>query len=109
MTRSAEIAETFRALGDPVRLEMVQRLADNVPTTITVVSRDLGLTRQGARRHLQVLVDANMVNLEPKGRDVYVQLDPAALDRAKSFIAELEMKWDQRLSALQRFIEGEER
>jgi len=101
------LAETFRALGDPVRLQMVQRLADGLPSTIGAVSSDLGLTRQGARRHLQVLVDANMVRLEPKGRDVYVQLDPAALDLAKSFIAELELRWDRRLAALQRFVEDD--
>ena len=101
------VAETFRALGDPVRLEMVRRLSDGLPCTISAVSTDLGLTRQGARRHLQVLVDVNMVRLEPRGRDVYVQLEPESLTRAKAYIAELELRWDRRLAALQRFVESE--
>ena len=102
------IAETFKALGDPLRLEMVRRLSDGVPCTITNVSSGLGLTRQGARRQLQVLVDAKIVNLDPKGRDVYVQLDPEALGTAKSYIAELELRWDRRLAALRRYVEDEQ-
>jgi DNA-binding transcriptional ArsR family regulator len=98
-------AEIFRALGDPVRLEMVQRLTAGRPCTIAAVSSGLGITRQGARKHLQVLVDARLVALEPKGRDVLVHLEPQALDQAKAFIAELERKWDVRLDALRSFIE----
>jgi DNA-binding transcriptional ArsR family regulator len=99
------VAEIFRALGDPVRLEMVRRLAQGSPCTIATVSGDLGITRQGARKHLQVLVDAKLVSLEPKGRDVYVRFDPGTLEKAKAVIAELEQRWDQRLDALKRFVE----
>jgi DNA-binding transcriptional ArsR family regulator len=98
-------AEIFKALGDPVRLEMVQRLASGRRCTVGVVSSDLGITRQGARKHLQVLADAKIIVLRPKGRDVLVELDPATLDRAKTYIAELELQWDRRLDALKRFVE----
>jgi DNA-binding transcriptional ArsR family regulator len=99
------VAEVFRALGDPLRLEMVQRLSDGVPCTISVVSSELGISRQGARKHLQVLADAKVIVLEPRGRDVLVQLDREMLDQAKAFIAEIEMHWDRRLDALKRFVE----
>ncbi len=100
------VAEIFRALGDPVRLEMMHRLTAGQRCTIATVSNQLGISRQGARKHLQVLVDANLVTLaRPQGRDVIVQLDPATLDAAKLYIAELEKRWDTRLDALRRFIE----
>ena len=99
------LAEVFRALGDPVRLEMVQRLVKEESCTISAVSEGLGITRQGARKHLQVLVSARIVPLEPKGRDVYVLLAPERLDEARAFIAELEAKWDSRLDALKKFVE----
>lgn len=99
------VAQVFHALGDPVRLEMVQRLIRQERATIATVSSGLGITRQGARKHLQVLVDAKLVALAPEGREVRVQLDPAALDPAKEFIAKLERQWDSRLDALRLFIE----
>ncbi|MBS1719591.1 MAG: helix-turn-helix transcriptional regulator [Armatimonadetes bacterium] len=101
------VADVFRALGDPIRLEMVQRLSRSRRQKIAALSNGLGITRQGARRHLQVLADAELVRLEPSGRDVWVELDPISLDRARGFIAELERQWDVRLEALKRSIEGE--
>ncbi|MDR3692180.1 MAG: metalloregulator ArsR/SmtB family transcription factor [Fimbriimonas sp.] len=98
-------AEIFRALGDPIRLEMVQRLTRGSRCTITAVSEGLGITRQGARKHLQVLADARIVVLQPEGRDVLVSLEPESLDQAKLFITELERRWDARLDALLRFVE----
>ncbi|HWD41661.1 MAG TPA: metalloregulator ArsR/SmtB family transcription factor [Fimbriimonas sp.] len=98
-------AEIFRALGDPIRLEMVQRLTRESRCTITAISEGLGITRQGARKHLQVLADARVVALQPEGRDVLVSLEPETLDQAKLFIAEIEKQWDTRLDALRRLVE----
>lgn len=99
-------AQVFQALGDPVRLEMVQRLCRHQPCTIAEVSQGLGITRQGARKHLQVLVDARLATLEPHGREVHVQLVPAGLDHVRAFLDKLERQWDRRLSALKRFVES---
>jgi DNA-binding transcriptional ArsR family regulator len=100
------VAELFRALGDPTRLEMVERLSKGASYTITTVSRELGITRQGARKHLQVLADAHLITLEPRGRDVHVQLDRKTLDKGKAYIAELERQWDKRLNALRDLVEN---
>lgn len=101
------VAQIFHALGDPVRLEMVNRLLGSQPCTIAVVSAGLGITRQGARKHLQVLVDASLVSLTPEGREVRVALHPTGLDPIKAFIARLEQQWEGRLDALRRFAEGD--
>jgi DNA-binding transcriptional ArsR family regulator len=101
------IVELFRALGDPTRLEMVQRLSNGSSQTIGSVSNGLEISRQGARKHLQILADANIVTLHPKGRDTIVTIDLNTLDQAKNFISELEMRWDQRLEALRDFVEND--
>jgi len=98
----------FRALGDPVRLEMVQRLSRQDFWTMNALSDGLGLTRQGARRHIQVLVDAHLVQLEPRGREVFASLDAQGIAEAKAFIAGIERQWDRRLDALRRFLEDPE-
>jgi hypothetical protein len=87
---------------------MVQRLSKDRRQRITAVTHGLGITRQGARRHLQVLADAQLITMDPSGRDVWVELDPIALDQARAFIAELEQKWDARLESLKRFVETDE-
>jgi DNA-binding transcriptional ArsR family regulator len=99
------VTDTFKALGEPVRLEMVKRLSDGSHQTVGGLFNGLGLTRQGARKHLQVLADAELVNLRINGRQTEVSLDLTALAAAKAFIADLELQWDQRLHALREFVE----
>lgn len=101
------VAQVFAALGDPVRLEMVRRLSRHQPCTIAEVSAGLGITRQGARKHLQVLADTGLVALAPHGREVHVALDRRRLEPARSFLEKLEQQWDRRLLALKRAVEEE--
>lgn len=98
-------AEIYKALGDPVRLQIVMRLANGSPSTIGELSKNLGITRQGARKQLQVLVSANLVHLVPQGRQTQVTLDAEKLVIARKFISKLEKQWDQRLVALKNFVE----
>lgn len=99
------VAAIFKALGDPVRLQMVERLSDGSSYTIGNLSKDLGVTRQGARKQIEVLVSANVVQLKPVGREIMVTLDTSTLDIARSFIAKLENQWDERLKALKNLVE----
>jgi DNA-binding transcriptional ArsR family regulator len=102
------VSDLFRALGDPTRLEMIHRLSSGAPYTITTISSGLKISRQGARKHLQILVDANVITLEPKGRDTSVYLNKDSLELGRKFILKLEEKWDQRLEALRRFVDDEQ-
>lgn len=88
-----------------MRLEIVTRLADGSPYTIGSLSEGLGISRQGARKQLQVLVSAEIVQLEPAGREINVTLCNDQLETARLFIAKLEHQWDQRLQALKIFSE----
>lgn len=103
------VAELFKALGDPTRLRMVQRLSSGATYTVSTVSSELGISRQGARKHLQVLVEAKLVNLEANGREISVQLDRSSLESAKVFIGDLERQWDRRLQKLSNFLEKEKK
>lgn len=98
-------AGIYKALGDPIRLEMVRRLSATPARTIGEVSAGLGVSRQGARKQLQVLVDADVVRLRQRGRATHVSLNPETLAAARAFIAQLEQQWDRRLEALKRFAE----
>ena len=65
------------------------------------------MSRQGARKQLQVLVSAKVVRLSQLGRETRVMLDTDALKIARLFISKLEAQWDQRLVALKTFVEDE--
>ena len=98
-------AEIYKALGDPIRLEIVKRLSARSTCTIGELSMNLGISRQGARKQLQVLVDANVVHLKQHGRLTDVTLDTKTLLIARAFITKLERQWDDRLEALKKYVE----
>lgn len=101
------VTEIFHALGDTTRLKIVDKLSNgNGFYTITKLTEDLEITRQGARKHLKVLVDAKVVNLEQQGRSTFVHLDKKTLAYSRSYIADLERHWDERLEALRQFVEA---
>ncbi len=95
----------FKALGDPVRLEIVTRLSDGSSYTIGKLSEDLGVSRQGARKQIQALASAEIIQLHPAGRETRVSLNTESLQQARLFITRLEQQWDQRLLALKQLAE----
>jgi DNA-binding transcriptional ArsR family regulator len=96
----------FKALGDPTRLEMVQRLSSGTLYTLSTISSGLPISRQGARKHLQILADARLISFKPQGRETVVSLELEELEKGKAFIVELEKRWDKRLEALRQFVDG---
>ena len=98
-------AEIYKALGDPIRLEIVKRLSARFTCNIGEISTNLGISRQGARKQLQVLVNANVVHLAQRGRQTVVTLDTKTLEIARAYISQLERQWDARLEALKQFVE----
>lgn len=99
------VSQTFKALGDPVRLRLIERLSDGSPYTLGVVTADLGLTRQGVRKHVQVLADAQIISLSPHGRSVMIKLNTVPLNEATVYMDVLERRWEQRLHALKQYVE----
>ncbi len=98
-------AQIFKALGDPLRLGIVKRLSDGSMYTLSGITEGLGISRQGARKQVQVLVAANIIHLTPDGREVKVELVISSLKSVKSFISDLENQWEKRLGKLKDFVE----
>lgn len=96
----------FRALGDPTRLEIIKRLTSGTEHTISSVSEGLPISRQAVRKHLQVLLNAQIIILQHEGRDTNIKLNREALEQGKAFIEKIEKQWDKRLLALKKFVES---
>ena len=67
------IARRFRALGDPLRVRILDLLRDQ-ELSVTVLADQLGAGQQNASKHLAVLVDAGMVARRKAGTHVYYRI-----------------------------------
>lgn len=77
-------AALFRSLGDPVRLAIVQRLAQGEARVVDL-TEVLGLAQSTVSRHLACLRDCQLVDYRPEGRQSFYALThPELLDLLRS-------------------------
>jgi uncharacterized protein YndB with AHSA1/START domain/DNA-binding transcriptional ArsR family regulator len=69
----------FRALADPTRRLLLDRLRHRDGQTLRALSESLGMTRQSATQHLDVLVDAGLVTVVRRGRERHHHLNPVPI------------------------------
>ncbi|MBP1994879.1 ArsR/SmtB family transcription factor [Paenibacillus eucommiae] len=97
----------FAALGDPFRRKLLENLAENSPKTATQLAELYPLTRQGILKHLNVLEDAGLVEVQQQGREKRYFLTPAPLGELERWVQAIGGKWDERLQLLKGMIENE--
>lgn len=64
------IARRFRAIGEPMRIRLLDRLRDG-EATVQELTSALGASQQNVSRHLQVLLEAGLVGRRKDGNRAY--------------------------------------
>jgi len=69
----------FKALADPTRRFLLDKLFERDGRTLTELESDLAMTRFGVMKHLKVLADANLVVTRKSGREKLHFLNPVPI------------------------------
>ena len=81
----------FKALADPVRRELLDRLRAKNGQTLSELCEGHDMTRQAVTQHLHLLEDANLVAVVRRGREKLHYLNPVPLlDIQERWIAKFE-------------------
>ena len=84
---AAATAELFKALADPARVRIVNRLAQSgEPVCACEFPQFLGLSQPTASHHLSRLTRAGLLNREQRGKWAYFSLDPEAAARLAGIV-----------------------
>ena len=89
----------WESLSDPVRREIVHRLA-RADLTAGEIAEAFEISRPGVSRHLRVLREAGVVRARADGRRRVYSLAPDGLDEVRRWCDEVAGFWAQRLDAL---------
>jgi len=100
------VDSVFSALADATRREVLRCLAEGGPATATQLAGTLPVTRQAVAKHLSLLDDAGLVEIERCGREVRYRVTPRPLTEAMSWMATVGAEWDDRLDALRRHLQA---
>ena len=69
----------FKALADPTRRHLLDRLFERDGRTLTELESELEMTRFGVMKHLRVLEDAGLVVTRRSGREKLHYLNPVPI------------------------------
>ncbi len=69
----------FKALADPTRRLLLDRLFERDGRTLTELESELAMTRFGVMKHLRVLAEAGLVVTRKSGRNTLHFLNPVPI------------------------------
>jgi DNA-binding transcriptional ArsR family regulator len=99
------LAPVFAALGDETRLRIVARLCKEGPLSITRLTENADISRQGITKHLHALSNAGLVKSERAGRERIWRLETKRLEDAHAYLNQISQQWDDAIARLRAFVE----
>ena len=89
----------YAALADPTRRRMLRALRGG-EARITDLARDEPVSFAAIARHASVLENAGLIRRDVRGRDHWLSMEPAGLERAQRWIDEQTSFWQERADLL---------
>ena len=102
---SDETDRLWAAVGDPMRIRLLDLLLERGEATASTLAAALPITRQGVSKHLAVLERDGLVTARRSGREVRYAVREERLDEARGALARIAARWDTRLTAIKKMAE----
>lgn len=99
--------DVFQAIADPTRRKLL-RMLDGEEMPLTAISGHFPMSRTAVSKHLRILADAGLVQERKVGRETRYRMNPDPLLELKRWLAYFERYWDNKISALKRYVEDEQ-
>ncbi|WP_258051996.1 helix-turn-helix transcriptional regulator [Mesorhizobium sp. INR15] len=93
----------FRALADPTRRRVVERL-NRSPASVSELAEPFGMALPSFIEHLKVLEGCGLVRSQKAGRIRTYQLAPEPLKLAENWLSEQRTLWERRLDQFDAYV-----
>jgi len=98
----------FKALADPGRRKLLDRLFESSGLTLGQLCDEMGMTRQAVSQHLALLEEANLVVTTWRGREKLHFLNPVPIHEIYDrWVKKFERRSMKALDQLKKQLEGE--
>jgi DNA-binding transcriptional ArsR family regulator len=100
MARAATTTDTFNAVAEPRRRDILDALAQGERPVNELVEL-LGLAQPQVSRHLRVLREVGAVDVRDEGRQRLYRLNAQALKPIHDWVSSYQHLWDERFELLE--------
>ena len=105
MIEPAPIDSVMRALADPTRRAVFERLARADEITVVELTRGSGVTQGAVSQHLKSLKQAGLVAERRAGRNVHYRATPEGLAPLADWMSHYGVFWRERFAALRSLLQ----
>lgn len=98
------MTETFAALAEPNRFRIVELLRSG-PRTVNGISDRLQIRQPQVSKHLGVLKEAGLVDVQARAQQRHYELRPHSLRRLHQWLERYRQFWDVRFDQLDALVD----
>lgn len=90
----------FQAIADPTRRAIITLVALQAMTP-TAIAENFDSSRQTISKHIQILIECEILKQEQSGREIYYHLNAQKIKEIADFIEPFRNLWDDRFNKLE--------
>ncbi len=103
---NVQLDNTYRALADGTRREIMDCLLEHGPMRATDIARRFPqISRPAVSRHVRVLREAGLLEEHSRGRERWQHVRPLPLAEVQQWVRRYEKFWSDKLDELARLVE----
>ena len=104
MTETTAVTVVMRALADPTRRAVFERVVGADEISVAELTRGSGVTQGAISQHLKSLKQAGLVIERPEGRNVYYRAQPDGLTPLVDWMSHYGVFWRERFADLRALL-----
>ncbi len=95
--------DVFQAIADPIRRDIIELLAEE-PKTVNAIAEQFEVSRPAISKHLKILNECGLIEIDKKGRERYCQIQPRELIPAFVWLDQYKALWEEKLDAFEKYV-----
>jgi DNA-binding transcriptional ArsR family regulator len=104
MMQSAPVDLVMRALADPTRRSVFERIVRSEEINVAELTRGSGVTQGAISQHLRTLKQAGLIAERPQGRSVFYRAEPEGLVPLFDWMRHYGIFWRERFADLRNLL-----
>lgn len=96
--------DVFQAIADPHRRAIINLLAHK-RLTLNGVAENFSISRPAVSKHIKILSECGLVEVEQQGRERYCQIKLEKLGEVSHWIEQYRKFWESKFDALEQYLE----
>lgn len=105
MARAATTSDTFNAIAEPQRRDLLELLRDG-PRPVLELAAELGVAQPSVSKHLKVLREVRLVQVREAGRQRIYGLDARGLRPVHEWVGGFEEFWNESFDSLNAYVQA---